>query len=132
LTDVEFRRLRHPITETDRLKKFVRAFKNNDFIKAGQMLNETMKSLQNDYEVSCLELDLMHEIANNQKGCFGSRVTGGGFGGAIIALVDKKYTDDFMASVKEGYDSNNKVKKVGVVSKVWEAESGDGLHIEKL
>ncbi len=132
LTDVEYRRLKHPITEKIRLKKFVTALKDKNFKKAGKMLNETMLSLQKDYEVSCSELNLMHKIANKQKGCFGSRITGGGFGGAIIALVDRKFIDNFIINVKTEYDNNIKIKKAGISSKVWEAESGDGLHIEKL
>jgi len=132
LTDVEYRRLRHPITEMIRVKKFVKALKSKNFKKAGEMLNATMKSLREDYEVSCFELDLMQSIANKQKGCYGSRLSGGGFGGALVALVDIKNKEEFIINVAEEYNSNPKIKKAGIEAKVWEAESGDGLHIEKL
>ncbi len=132
LTNLEYRRLRHPITERIRLKKFVIALRKKNFKKAGQLLNETMKSLQDDYEVSCFELDLMHQIANKQKGCYGSRVTGGGFGGAVVALVDSRYKEEFMLKVEEEYNKNSKIQKSKIKSKVWEAISGDGLHIIKL
>lgn len=132
LTDIEYRRLRHPITERIRLKKFVKALKNKDFEIAGKMLNETMKSLRDDYEVSCYELDLMHKIANKQKGCYGSRVSGGGFGGAVEALVRNENVDEFISNVKTEYDTNPKIQKNKILSKLWIAESGDGLHIEKI
>jgi len=132
LTDLEYRRLRHPITEKIRLEKFVKALRSSNFIKAGEMLNATMDSLRDDYEVSCFELDLMHDIANKQKGCFGSRLSGGGFGGALVALVDQKHKEDFMKNVEKEYNDNSKIKSKKIESKVWEAESGDGLHVIKL
>lgn len=103
LGDVRFRRARHIVQENDRVLAYVEAFKNNDLLLAGQLMNESHYSLRDDYEVSCTELDIITEIARNQTGCYGARMTGAGFGGCGVALVDRSAVENFIAAVTSAY-----------------------------
>jgi len=132
LTELEYRRILHPVTEKERVFQFIDAFKDNDFSRAGKLLCQTHESLRDNYEVSCLELDVMQQAAVESPGCFGARLVGGGFGGCVIALVDEKQKADFISSLKKKYDSHSEIKKQKIDCEIWEAESGDGIKIEAL
>jgi galactokinase len=132
LTDEEYRRMRHPITEKIRVFAFVEALKAKDFEKAGELLNQTHKSLDEDYEVMCEELNIMQKAAIDSPGCFGARMVGGGFGGCVMALVAQDKKQEFVKSVKQKYDSAPAIRKQKIDSEIWEAISGDGLKIERL
>lgn len=88
LDDVHYRRAKHILTENFRTLEAVRAFEQNDLTRAGILMNESHFSLRDDYEVSCHELDVITELARQQPGCYGARMTGGGFGGCAVALLD--------------------------------------------
>jgi galactokinase len=79
-------RVRHVITEIGRVPQFVQAFAHGDMNKAGELMNQSGDSLRYDYEVTIPELDTAVDVAR-KCGAFGARMTGGGFGGSIIALV---------------------------------------------
>jgi galactokinase len=81
------RRLRHVVTENKRVSAFVDALSSNDLETAGQLMSASHTSLRDDYQVSTPELDELVKLAE-QQGAYGARLLGGGFGGAIIALVD--------------------------------------------
>ncbi len=132
LTDIEYRRMLHPVTEKERVFGFIKAFDNADFEKAGKLLNETHESLKNNYEVSCEELDIMQESAVKSTGCYGARLVGGGFGGCVIALVKDSQKNEFIQEVKKNYDTNPKISAKKINCEVWEAVSGDGIKIEVL
>jgi galactokinase len=132
LTDVEYRRMLHPITEKERVFEFIKALDSADFDKAGRLLNETHESLKNNYEVSCEELDIMQEAAVKSGGCYGARLVGGGFGGCVIALVDDGKKDQFMEETKQNYDTHPKIAAQKIDCEVWEAVSGDGIKIDPL
>src|SRR5260370_28099095 len=83
-----FARCLHVITENARVKSVVEAFHRDDSKALGPLLQDSHRSLRDDYEVSCMELDLMVEIAAAQPGLIGARMTGGGFGGCTINLVE--------------------------------------------
>jgi len=87
LDDLHRRRLRHVVTENDRVLAFTVALANDDLPTAGAILNESHASLRDDYEVSIPELDDLVACAR-QCGAYGARLLGGGFGGAALALVD--------------------------------------------
>src|SRR5258708_38160528 len=76
-----FARCRHVITENARVKSAVEAFHRGDRKALGTLMQDSHRSLRDDYEVSCKELELMVEIASVQPGLIGARMTGGGFGG---------------------------------------------------
>lgn len=128
----EYIRLKHIINENRRVGNFIEAMNAKDFEKMGEIANEAFDSLRYDYEVSCDELNIMQEAAVDSPGCFGARITGGGFGGCIVAFVDQKNKKEFMESIKKKYDSNLMIMNSGIKSEIWEAHSGDGMCIEKL
>lgn len=80
-------RARHVLTEVGRVSAFVAAIEANDPTTAGRLLNESHRSLRDDYEVSCIELDQVQEWAEGIEGVYGCRMTGAGFGGCLVALV---------------------------------------------
>lgn len=80
------RRARHVVTECDRVRSLVRAFENKDLVMAGALMAESHRSLAHDFEATTPEVDaLVHELAA-QPGVYGARMTGGGFGGCVVAL----------------------------------------------
>lgn len=85
--DVTRRRVRHVITEIGRVTQFVQGFARGDVKRSGELFNASHDSLRDDYEVTVPELDVAVEVARGE-GAYGARMTGGGFGGSIIALVD--------------------------------------------
>ncbi len=120
--DIIYRRVRHCVTEMDRVQKAVTALKQNDLLTLGKLLYESHNSLRNDYEVTGLELDTLVETASKQEGCIGSRMTGAGFGGCAIALVHKDYTQSFINNIQKEY-----TKIVGHEADFFECNSGDGV-----
>jgi galactokinase len=104
LPDRIARRARHVIAENERVVAAAAALDARDFDACGHLMNESHESLRNDYEVSCPELDLMAELARRLPGVHGSRMTGGGFGGCTVSLVDASQAERFMESVGAGYE----------------------------
>ncbi|MFW5697999.1 MAG: galactokinase [Fimbriimonadaceae bacterium] len=96
IDDVIYRRARHVITENDRCVEYLQALKDHDLKRAGELMYASHDSLRDDYEVSCQELDVMVEAAKGSPGCFGARMTGAGFGGGAIALVETERVGDFV------------------------------------
>jgi len=90
-----FRRARHVITENARTKAACRAMRHVDVRALGELMCASDASLREDYEVTCEQLDVMTDIARNSPGCFGARMTGAGFGGCTINLVDSARVEAF-------------------------------------
>ena len=105
LTDILYKRCRHVLTENLRVRNAVQAFETGEIGKIGKLMVESHSSLQNDYEVSCRELDIMVEISSRQRGVYGARMTGGGFGGCTINLVDAADAMEFQRRVAAEYES---------------------------
>ncbi|MCL4130031.1 UNVERIFIED_CONTAM: hypothetical protein GTU68_053747 [Idotea baltica] len=97
------RRVRHVITEIQRTLEAATALKESNHVIFGRLMNESHKSLKNDYEVSCPELDELVDIATSVPGVFGSRMTGGGFGGCTVTLVKQDSVSSLIAAVHEKY-----------------------------
>ena len=106
MTDLQFRRARHVITECQRTTDAVSALKAGDMKRFGQLMYESHESLRSDYEVSCGELDHLVKLAKEVDGVYGSRMTGGGFGGCTVTLVRKECVDALIKNIKEGYPEN--------------------------
>ena len=87
------------------------------------MMAESHRSLREDYEVSCPELDAMVEIAAKQKGVYGARMTGGGFGGCTINLAAVEDCSEFKRRVTEEYESRTKLKP-----EIYVCEASDGAE----
>ena len=119
---VIYRRVRHCVTEMDRVLRSVEALKANDLVILGKLLYASHESLKNDYEVTGVELDVLVESALHQKGCLGARMTGAGFGGCAIALVHKNYIDDFIKNVQSEY-----TEKIGYSGEFFACGTGEGV-----
>ena len=89
---LDARRARHVITENQRVLDFVDAVRNSSFIEAGRILNASHVSMRDDFEISTDHIDLIVDVAV-RAGAFGARMTGGGFGGCVIALVPEARAD---------------------------------------
>lgn len=120
--DVIYRRVRHCVTEMDRVLKAVNALKSNNLQELGNLLYASHNSLKDDYEVTGIELDTLVNEASKQKGCIGARMTGAGFGGCAIALVHKDYLEEFIKNVGEEYK-----KIIGYDGGFFACSSGDGV-----
>ena len=105
LGEVVYRRARHVVTENERVLRMADALREGKLDLAGELLNASHRSLAEDYEVSCRELDLICEIARQQEGCYGARLVGAGFGGCAMAMVEAEATDEFCTAVKRQYDA---------------------------
>ncbi|KAK5616908.1 Galactokinase [Crenichthys baileyi] len=93
LDDVTYRRARHVIEEIERTVQAAEALKRGSYKKFGQLMVESHNSLRNLYEVSCRELDELVSAAMEVEGVFGSRMTGGGFGGCTVTLLQAQAID---------------------------------------
>jgi galactokinase len=102
------RRCRHVITENQRTLDAVKALQTGDLQLAGKLMSDSHKSLRDDFEVSCDELDLLVSLSDEFSGVYGARMTGGGFGGSIISLVKRQNTDEFISHLKTQYQAKTK------------------------
>jgi galactokinase len=98
------RRCRHVISENSRVLQAATALEQSDLETFGTLMRESHVSLREDFEVSCPELDLMVELAEHAAGVYGTRMTGGGFGGCTINLVRKDCVMEFKTRVSDGYE----------------------------
>jgi galactokinase len=124
LGDVVYRRARHVITEDSRAQAFKDALKTSDFAEIGKIMRAGHESLRDDFEVSCRELDIMAAAAWDSPGCVGARMTGGGFGGACVALVEQDKVDAFASTLLERYD-----RESGLHGEAMACSAADGARI---
>ena len=109
-----YRRARHVISENDRTLKAAEALRENRLNDFGRLMNLSHASLRDDYEVSCPELDFLAETAQNAEGVFGARMTGGGFGGCTVNLVEPDRVESFVGMIRSAY-----LKRFGVEAKAY-------------
>lgn len=102
LTETEYLRARHAVTEINRVMLAVEALKDKDFTALGLLLNQSHNSLRDDYTVSCPELDTAVDAALS-AGALGARMVGGGFGGSAIALISAHEMDSVKQSIKQAF-----------------------------
>lgn len=100
--EVTGRRLRHVVTENDRVRRFVKLVDEGRLTEVGPLMNASHDSLRDDYEVTCPELDVAVDAARG-AGAIGARMTGGGFGGCAIALVRADDRDAVAATVVDSF-----------------------------
>jgi galactokinase len=101
LQGAPLRRARHVVGENARVAAAVGALRAGDLAKVGQLMNESHESSRTLFENSCEELDFLAAEARSIRGCSGARLTGGGFGGAVLALVKRGTEDDFVEAISE-------------------------------
>lgn len=121
--EIIIKRAKHVISENQRAIDAVKALKANDLIAFGQLMNASHDSLRDDYEVTGKELDTLVEEARKIKGVLGSRMTGAGFGGCTVSLVNENVIDEFIEKVGENYYS-----RTGLKADFYVAGVGDGVH----
>ena len=99
------KRARHVVEEITRAKQVEAVLGAGDIREFGRLMNECHASLRDHYEVSSPELNIMVNIAQSLKGCYGARLTGAGFGGCTVNVVANEEVDNFMRSLAKGYKS---------------------------
>ncbi|MDN5341135.1 MAG: galactokinase [Oceanotoga sp.] len=117
-----FKRAKHVIKENKRVYKSIEALNNNNIKFFGEILNKSHESLKNDYEVTGKYLDCIVSIAQSHESCIGSRMTGAGFGGCAIALIDKKNINEFKNFVNRNY-----FDEMGLKCEIYEIKIEDGV-----
>jgi galactokinase len=105
LDELPLRRARHVIGENDRTVAALAAMRAGDAARLGELMNASHDSLRDDFEVSSKELDVMVEKARAARGCIGARMTGAGFGGCAVALVEMTAAGDFLREVSAAYET---------------------------
>lgn len=127
LGDLLYRRARHIVTENLRTQATAMALRSGGLKTAGQAMRESHASLRDDYEVSCRELDIMSDLANAQPGCYGARMTGGGFGGCAVALVENGAVDAFVQAVAPAYEA-----VTGLTPQIYVCQAAAGSGVERV
>ena len=105
MSEVVQRRARHVIEENARVEEAVRRLEVGDLSGFGACMNRSHESLRDLYEVSCPEIDFLVATAQQTSGVLGARITGGGFGGCTVNLVEKRVVDIFCEVVLDQYES---------------------------
>src|SRR5260370_22293280 len=103
LPDPPARRARHIVSENERVIQFVSASQDGDLRRMGELFFDSHRSLRFDYEVSSEELDFLVDAAHAIDGVYGARMTGGGFGGCTVNLVDPAAEDRFQSEIVKRY-----------------------------
>ncbi len=103
LPPVVAKRVEHVITETKRTREAAKALAASNPLQVGVLMNASHVSLRDNYEVSCAELDTLVEAAWGATGVYGSRMTGGGFGGCTVTLADAACVDKLKEDVTKVY-----------------------------
>lgn len=123
-SDICRKRAKHAVYENQRAVKAVQALKNNNIEEFGRLMNASHVSLRDDYEVSCEEIDVLVNLAWETPGVIGSRITGGGFGGCTVSIVENDAVDNFIEIIGKKYK-----EKVGHEAEFYVVEIGDGAHV---
>jgi len=121
LSEVIYRRCRHVITENARILEAAKALERSDLDAFGGLMNDSHLSLRDDYEVSCKELDVMVQLAQKVEGVYGARMTGGGFGGCTVNLVNAEKVEEFKQTVAQGY-----TEATGLVTEIYVCSAAEG------
>jgi len=116
------KRCRHVITENGRVLEAAAALVRYDAKHFGQLMKQSHASLRDDFEVSCRELDVMAELAGRIEGVYGSRMTGGGFGGCTVNLVRSDRVEEFSSKVAQGYEG-----ATGKKPEIYVCTAADGV-----
>jgi galactokinase len=118
-----FKRARHIITENTRTVAAAEALLRHDLVTLGRLMNEAHISYSRDFEASCVEADLMVEFAQDLPGLIGARLTGGGFGGCTINLVEQPFAAAFAQTLGERYQA-----ATGITPEIHICHASAGAH----
>ncbi len=120
-SEIRQKRAKHAVYENQRTVKAVEALKENKIDLFGKLMIASHNSLRDDYEVTGKELDTLVEESLKQDGVIGARMTGAGFGGCAVSIVESDKVDDFIKNVGKGYKD-----KIGYNADFYAVEIGDG------
>ena len=123
MDDLIYRRAKHVVTENERTQNAKVALMNGDWEHLGQLMNQSHESMKNDYEVSCDEIDILVDLAQHRPGVYGSRLTGGGFGGCTVTLVEKNQVESLCEHMRKEYKS-----RTGKDCFCFETQPGNGAR----
>jgi galactokinase len=124
LTAVELRRARHVVSENERVLHSVTALRDGDAAQFGRLMNDSHASLRDDYEVSGPELDMLVTVARQTPGVLGARLTGAGFGGCAVALVEAERASEAATLIGERYALES-----GRSGAAWVCTPSQGTHV---
>ncbi len=127
LTGKIYDRTRHVVEECSRVQRATNAMKAGKISELGRILNQSHDSLRDLYEITGKELDTLASAAQSHAACLGSRMTGAGFGGCTVSIVQTDKKEDFKNYVSEEY-----IKKIGYAPTCYEAEIADGITVAEL
>jgi galactokinase len=122
--EIALRRAGHVVSENARTLRARDALSRGDLLEVGRLLDESHRSLRDDFEVSSPALDAMVSSARRAPGCLGARMTGAGFGGCVVALVRRDVLGAFVASVEEAY-----TKETGFTPKIHPCKASNGAEV---
>jgi galactokinase len=117
------KRARHIITENTRTVAAADALEAGDLATLGRLMYEAHASYRDDFEASCREADILVELAAKEPGCIGARLTGGGFGGCTVNLVEQEHAAAFTEHLRQGYQ-----KATGIDADIYLCHASDGAH----
>jgi galactokinase len=117
------KRARHVITENRRTLDAAEALLRHDLTRLGELMHEAHVSYSKDFEGSCVEADIMVDLAQDLPGLIGARLTGGGFGGCTINVVESSSAKDFAAALKQRYQ-----QATGINPEIHICHASDGAH----
>ncbi|CAN5474572.1 galactokinase [soil metagenome] len=127
LSPVVYRRCRHVVGENERVLQTVAALKQNDLTEVGRLMNASHESLRYDYEVSSDALDIIVDAMRSVAGCYGARLTGAGFGGCAVALVEPGAEQATADAIFEKYP-----KATNIWPEVYTTRASTGARVETL
>ncbi len=127
LSPVVKKRAEHVVMECERVRQAAEAMKAGDIVRLGALLNASHDSLSRLYEVTGKELDSLAGAAQAHPACVGSRMTGAGFGGCTISIVETAQVEDFKAFVAARYEA-----ETGYRAAFYDADIADGITVTKL
>jgi galactokinase len=124
LDELTQKRALHVISENERTLKAAKALQKGDVIAFGHLMSTSHISLRDDYEVSSPELNIMVELARQEKGCLGARMTGAGFGGCAVALVEKDVAEKFAENIRSSYQEHTELQP-----NIYICEASNGVKV---
>src|SRR5262249_47369441 len=117
-----YRRCRHVVTENDRVLRAAAALGRGDMPAVGALMVDSHRSMRDDYEISTPEIDVLVEAALACRGVYGARLTGGGFGGRVVALVEAAGVPAVSRQIHDGYRA-----AAGRIADIYPCVASDGV-----
>lgn len=124
LSEIAFKRARHIVTENKRVLEAVEAMRDGNIKRLGELFNASHDSLRDDFEVTNDALNIMVECARAQSSCYGARMTGAGFGGCAVALVEEEEAEAFTQAVSAAYRQRS-----GLEASIYVCKASGGASI---